>query len=92
MSYGSRLLTNGEHDDLWRNAFKAVPELEDIFRTYANNHAIEVKTQQALAGMEYLKLLHKNGYYQSNYEEYVSDIAEIGSLLGYTIDKTRFLK
>lgn len=25
--YGSDLLTNGEHDRLWRNTFKSIPEI-----------------------------------------------------------------
>ena len=27
---GTRLLSNGEHDELWRNAFKVIPSLAEL--------------------------------------------------------------
>lgn len=64
------MMTVGEHDNLWKNAFKCIPEIEDSLRR--NNILI------------ILKELHNLGI--STDEEYARDLGKLSRMEGFVIN------
>lgn len=70
--HGTRLLTNGEHDELWRQAFKSIPELSSISASLKRSNLIII-----------LKELHDLGKISD--DGYAEDLVRVAEMEGYTI-------
>lgn len=67
---GTRMLTNGEHDELWRRAFQSIPEMSEIAKGIRVGNALscakELHSLGAVTDDGYkamlIELLRKSGY------------------------------
>lgn len=66
------MLTNGEHDNLWRGAFKSIPNIERDLAIIANHIAYRTK-------FDVLKELHDGKIIED--KEYYETIIALGSAI-----------
>lgn len=71
--YGTNLLTNGEHDSLWRLAFRSIPNIE--------------KELNVMNRLKYVELLRDAGMSNENIRKTLCDLGkEVG--YNVTFDET----
>lgn len=73
---GTRMLTNGEHDDLWRSAFTSIPEINKL-----SNISDSLRRTNLLFA---LKELHELGKIDD--EAYAKDLLSVAKMEGYIIE------